>query len=185
MATDSNAVPTSWGPDGKRLVFVRPGSDRKLHLWSIELPNGTPALLHDTPYTETDGQVSPDGRWLTYVSNESGTNEIYLQPFPMPGGKTRVSTHGGDRPRWSRSGRELYYWGGLNSGLAVVQIQTSPEIRIGLPQDLFQMVIGTTFGVAPDAQHFLVEAIPGLQGERRMDLVVNWFDELRREAPAQ
>jgi hypothetical protein len=78
----------------------------------------------------------------------------------------------------------LYYWGGLNAGLALVEIQTTPELRIGLPQGLFQFLAGTTFGVAPDGKHFLVESIPGLQGARRMELVMNWFDDLRRKAPS-
>lgn len=183
LATNGPATPTSWAPDGRRVVYQDTGSDHKSHLWVATLPGGMPTRLHDTPFLESDGQVSPDGKWLAYVSNESGANEIYLQPFPGPGGKLRVSTHGGDRPRWSRSGRKLYYWGGLNAGLAVVEIQTTPDLRVSLPQDLFQLLAGTTFGVAPDDRHFLVEAVPGLQGERRMELVMNWFEDLRRKAP--
>ena len=185
VAADTSAAPTSWAPDGRRLVYLSTGSDHRSRLWSVTLPDGVSSPLHDTPYTEEDGRVSPDGRWIAYVSNESGANEIYLQPFPGPGGKVRVSTHGGDRPRWSRSGRELYYWGGLNAGLAVIDVQTTPEVHVGLPQNLFQLVAGTTFGVAPDEKRFLVEAIPGLQTGRRMEIIVNWFDELRRRAPVR
>lgn len=183
LATDGPAAPTSWSPDGRRLVYTLIGLDHKSHLWSADLPGGMPSELHDTPFTEADGQVSPDGKWLAYVSNESGTNEIYLQPFPAPGGRVRVSTQGGDRPRWSHSGKQLYYWGGLNAGLAAVEIQTTAGLRVGLPQTLFPFLAGTTFGVAPDEKRFLVEAIPGLQGSRRMELVMNWFDDLRRKAP--
>ena len=183
LATDSPATPTSWSPDGKSLVFVHAGPDHKSHLWRVALPDGKPVLLHDTPFAESDGQISPDGRWLAYVSNESGPNEVYAQPFPGPGGKIRVSTQGGDRPRWARYGRELYYWGGMNLGMMQISVETAPAFHLGLPEELFKSVVGTTFGVAPDGKRFLVETIPGIQGGQHMEVVVNWFDELRQRAP--
>ena len=70
---------------------------------------GQPVPLHDTEANESDGEISPDGKWVAYVSAESGQLEVYAHPFPGPGGKERVSTQGGNSVRWSRNGREMFY----------------------------------------------------------------------------
>ena len=70
---------------------------------------GQPKVFLNTQFFETDPEFSPDGRWIAYISNESGANEIYVRPFPGPGGKTQISTGGGSLPQWSRTGKELYY----------------------------------------------------------------------------
>jgi len=191
LATDTAAIPDSWTPDGKFLVYSQPGPNKNSQLWVLPAPGtdgaGKPHLLHDAPFSETSAQISPDGRWVAYVSSESGGSEVYLQPFPAPGGKIRISTQGGRAPRWSRNGRELFYWAGLGAAeLVSVEIQTAPTFRAGLPQSLFKLAAGTTWDVAPDAQRFLVEQIPGIaDGGRRLEAVVNWFDELRLRAPAK
>ena len=180
VATEKTALPRSWTPDGKTLVYVQ--GDR---LWMLPLnPIGgarQPVQLHDSSFAESEGQVSPDGRWLAYVSNESGGADVYVQPFPSPGGKIRISAQGGRAPRWSRNGRELLYWSG--NSLVAVDVQTVPAFRVSLPQSLFTMSTGTTWDVAPDGKQFLVEQLPS-GGTFRMAVVVNWFDELREKAPA-
>jgi len=191
LATDTAAIPDSWTPDGKFLVYSQPGPNKNSQLWVLPASGtegaGKPHLLHDAPFSETGAQISPDGRWVAYVSSESGASEVYLQPFPAPGGKIRISTQGGRAPRWSRDGRELFYWAGLGTAeLVSVEIQTAPIFRAGLPQSLFKLAAGTTWDVAPDAKRFLVEQIPGVEdGGRRLEAVVNWFDELRLRAPAK
>ena len=187
VETESQANPHSWLPDGKMLVYAAPGADKRSHLWAISWPGGKPFQLHDTPFTEVDGEISPDGRWLAYQSNQSGPglDEIYVQPFPGPGGKTRISTQGGISPRWSRSGKELFYWSGAPKSLMVVDIQGGPVLRAGIPQQLFKMTAGTTWDVAPDGKRFLVEISESTGSGRRMEAVVNWFDELRRRAPVK
>ena len=119
LSTDTTATPTCWTPDGKFLVYSQPGPNKNNQLWILPAPGsdgaGKPHLLHDVPFSETGAQISPDGRWVAYVSSESGTPEVYLQPFPAPGGKMRISTQGGRAPRWSRDGRELFYWSGLGT----------------------------------------------------------------------
>jgi eukaryotic-like serine/threonine-protein kinase len=191
VATDTTATPSSWTPDGKFLVYSQPGPNKNNQLWVLPAPGsegaGKPHLLHDAPFSEGGAQISPDGRWVAYVSSESGASEVYLQPFPAPGGKMRMSTQGGRAPRWSHDGRELFYWSGQGTAeLMSVEIQTAPTFRAGLPQSLFHLAAGTTWDVAPDAKRFLVELVPGAEeGGRRLEAVDNWFDELRLRAPAK
>ena len=177
---------SSWAPDGKTLVYWQPGADKNLHLWALPVSGNEgerkPALLHDTSFSESNGQISPDGRYLAYVSTESGANEVYVQPFPGPGPKVRISTQGGGAPRWSRSGRELFYWNTGRTGLLAVDTQTAPVFRAGLPQELFKLSTGTTWDVTPDGKRFLVELVPN-GNTLRLETVVNWFDELRRRVP--
>jgi len=185
-ATDSEPTPSSWSPDGKTLVYTAFASDKHNRLWAMSWPGGKPHQLHEgVPFGEVDGEVSPDGRWIAYQSSEAGLDEIYVQPFPGPGSKTRISTQGGNSPRWSHNGKELFYWGGAPRGLMAVEVQEGPNFHAGIPEMLFHMSAGTTWDVAPDGKRFLVEISESTTSGRRLDAVVNWFDELRRRAPAR
>ena len=188
LETEAMSIPHSWSPDGRTLVYSHPGPDKKTHLWAVTVPPGAPAgkpvMLHDTPFAERDGQVSPDGHWLAYQSMESGTQEIYVQPFPGPGGKTRISTQGGEAPRWSKNGRELFYWCYVpTKQLMAVDVQTTPAFHASLSQPLFKSLAGTTWDVAPDGKRFLIELPLGGQEGRKLQAVVNWSEELRRRVP--
>ena len=190
LETESVAIPHSWSPDGKTLVYSHPGPDKKVHLWAVAVPPGAPAgkptQLHDTPFTERDGQVSPDGHWLAYQSMESGAMEVYVQPFPGPGGKIRISTNGGESPRWSRNGKELFYWCYLpEKQLMDAEVQTAPVFRAGISQPLFKSQAGTTWDVAPDGKRFLIELPQRGVESRKLQAVVNWFEELRRRVPVK
>jgi Tol biopolymer transport system component len=106
--------------------------------------------------------LSPDGRWLAYVSNESGGYEVYVQPFPGPGRKWQVSTEGGTEPVWSRNGRELFYRSGRK--MMAVDIATGPAFAAGIPKMLFDgdyarlttVFGGQNYDVTPDGQHFIM-----------------------------
>jgi serine/threonine-protein kinase len=186
LETEANAVPNSWSPDGKTLVFTQPGPDNLTHLWSVTVPGGKSARLHESDAAELNGEVSPDGHWLAYESSESGNNEIYLQPFPGSGAKARISTHGGSVPRWSHNGKEIFFWNYNNDRqLFVVDLQPGTVFRAGLPQALFKARAGTTWDVAADGKRFLVETPASAGNGRRMEVVVNWFDELNRRVPVK
>ena len=193
MATEGRAVPCSWTPDGKKLIYSQAGSDKKSHLWTLgAAASGAasqPALLHDTSFAEFDAEISPDGRSLAYVSNESGAAEVYVQAFPGPGAKVRISTQGGLAPRWSRTGRELLYWLPSSysldrTALAAVDIQHTPIFHAGIPKELFKLRVGTTWDVAPDGKHFLAELLPK-SADLHMETVVNWFDVLTGRVTAR
>jgi eukaryotic-like serine/threonine-protein kinase len=95
-----------------------------------------PKPWFETPFIEEAPRFSPEGRWLAYHSNESGRNEVYVQPFPGPGGKRLISNEGGIEPIWSRSGRELFYRSG--DKMMAVDIQTTPTFKAGPPHVLFE-----------------------------------------------
>ncbi len=111
LTTEENALqtPGSWSQDGKWLAFTADGATSQ-DIWTLTLEdNRKPQVFLKTSSSERSPQFSPDGRWLAYVSNASGRDEIYVQPFPGPRRQWPISTDGGSQPRWSRSGRELFY----------------------------------------------------------------------------
>jgi len=134
--------------------------------------------------------VSSDGRWLAYQSNESGKPEIYVRDFAETGGRWQISTGGGQEPRWSPDGRELYYRN--NGSLLAVSIETRTGFQAGTPKNLFNEVYdfrsnsGETYNVDPRGGRFLLirpskEEVSSAQ----MRMVLNWFGELRQLVPAR
>ncbi len=190
LPTEGGATPRSVTPDGRTLIYSEVGSDKRPRLMVLPLsadgPQGQPHPLHpDAAGAETDGQLSPDSRWIAYESNESGGIEVYVQPFPGPGPKTRISLEGGSTPRWSKDGRELFYWARVAvARLMAVDVVTSPEFRAGTPRELFRQPSTTTWDITPDRNRFLVE-LSARAGGSTLAIVTNWFEELRRRAPAR
>jgi hypothetical protein len=120
-----------------------------------------------TEFNESNAQFSPDGKWIAYQSNESGRSEVYLQPFPGPGARMRVSTDGGDQARWRRDGKELFFLT-LDDRLVAVPIQLGPDaggVKIGTPVALFAAPLNGTprhgfgrhYSVSRDGQRFLMD----------------------------
>ena len=179
---------TSWTPDGKFLAFreVNETSD----IWVLSLadePKPEPFL--QTRFQEGAGMFSPDGRWLAYTSNESGQFEIYVQPFPGPGGKWQISTGGGSEPIWAHSGRELFYRNGPL--MMMVDITTEPGFSAGNPKLLFegqyfanQAPANANYDVTPDGQRFImIKAADEEQEQIQINVVTNWFEELKERVP--
>jgi serine/threonine protein kinase/Tol biopolymer transport system component len=129
------AFPTSWSPDGKYVVFDYTDSvdSRVNHIWALDVEgDGTPIQLTSSEFDEYTGILSPDGRWLAYVSEESGTEEVFVAPFPSMSSKWQVSVgSGGDRPRWRRDGKELFYFNNEDEIMAVDVDGTGASFRIG------------------------------------------------------
>jgi Tol biopolymer transport system component len=113
LRSSTLAVPKSWSPDGRYLIYaqINPGTAADLFALPVAQPDPHPLVLAQTQATEDQGQFSPDGRWVAYTSNESGRSEIYVIPFPPAPNKGRwvVSRGGGVMPRWRRDGKELFY----------------------------------------------------------------------------
>jgi Tol biopolymer transport system component len=189
LATASPATPTSFTPDGKTLLYHEAGPDKRMRINVLTIPAegqpGQPHPLHEATGAEQDAVVSPNGQWVAYTSAESGRNEVYVQPFPTPGPKIPVSLNSGFRARWSHDGRELLYWASLpTTRVMTADVITAPSFRAGTPRDLFQQLATTTWDVSPDRNRFLVEISARTSGSN-LAIVTNWFEELRRRAPAK
>src|SRR5262249_33976650 len=104
LATEAAPSTMSWTPDGKSLVYSDFGGDTRSDIWILNGtgPDAQRRAFLQTPFSETNPQVSPDGHWLAYHSNESGRSEVYVQPFPAGGAKVQISTQGGAQPKWAR-----------------------------------------------------------------------------------
>jgi eukaryotic-like serine/threonine-protein kinase len=181
--------PSSWSPDGQVLAFVQIAPGTGSDIWMLRLSDRKPQPFLQTPFTEEGPRFSPDGRRLAYVSNESGRYEIYVQPYPGPGGKWQISTEGGTEPVWNRNGRELFYRSG--DKMMAVDIATQPGFSAGTPRMLFQGSYVTpastyaNYDVSPDGQRFLMlkPSEGGLAAPTQINVVLNWFEELKRRVP--
>ena len=136
--TNSESIqsPDSWSPDGQLLAFTELNPTTGRHIWVLRLSDRKPQPFLRTPSDESSPRFSPDGRWLAYVSNESGRYEIYVQPYLGPGGRWQISTEGGTEQVWNPNGRELFYRNGPK--MMAVDIATQPNFAAGKPRVLFQ-----------------------------------------------
>ncbi len=188
MTSDYDKYPMSVSPDGDFLVFSEDHPETRDDLWFLPLrAETTPKAFLRTPFQERNATVSPNGRWLAYESNESGRYEVYVQAFPDGGGKLQISTEGGVGPVWARSGRELFYRNG--DQMWSVPITSGPGFSAGESKVLFEGPFESTarhpdYDVSPDGQRFLMIRTPPESAPRQMNIVINWFEELKRLVPA-
>ena len=179
---------SSFSPDGKELAINRQSPDTGIDIWILPLDGkGKPRPFLQTRFTEEMAAFSPDGHWLAYDSDESGRSEVYVQQYPGPGGKWQISNDGGTRPEWSRDGRELLY---LNRHkLMAVPILTMPTFTPGTPRMLFEgnyLPSGHYYDVMPGAKQFLfIKEVDQPQASTEINIILNWFDELKRITAAQ
>jgi serine/threonine-protein kinase len=177
-------APTSVSPDGKVVIGVRSRGQARTgnDIWVLSLEGeAKPRPFLDNRFTRGDLQFSPDGKWVAYESNESGRNEIYVVPYPGPGGKSQVSTDGGTQPRWNRNSRELFFRGGAR--MMAVDVETGAAFRAGAARLLFEKV-SSDYDVAPDGKRFLMlKASTTAADSTELHVILNWFDDLRRRVP--
>ena len=183
--------PESFSLDGKQLVFSQwnPETGGDIHSLSMgDEPASMPLL--QTPFGEVDSVVSPDGRSMAYVSDESGRDEVYVRPFPnVEEGKWPISSGGGGSPLWGPQGRELFYSSLDGETMMRVSIQSDPGFKAGTPETLFTRSdwIRANYDISPDGQRFLMLE-PAEQTEQQptpsqIIVVENWFEELKRLVP--
>jgi len=180
--------PNSWSPDGRYLGFTEIHPETNWDLWVLARGDRTPQPFLKTPFSEGWMEFSPNGRWVAYTSNESGRWEVYVRPFPGPGGKVQISSEGGTEAVWSRNGRELFYRN--RARMMAVAVSMEPTFSAAKPRLLFEgryemgVVSGMiNYDVSRDGERFLMLKSSGA-AEPPLDVVLNWFSELSRRAPS-
>ena len=180
---DGDAWEAEWMPDGESLIFrqIGRGSPNGRDIWFVSLKDSSAAQpFVVTQFQERSIALSPDGRWLAYVSDVTGSDEVYVRPVPGPGGKRQVSIDGATDPAWSRDGRELYYRS--RTHMMAAAIQTEPSLSVGVRQELFEdpyilITSRTNFDISPQDGRFLM--IAGATRNPGLVVVLNWYEELR------
>jgi len=189
--SDAIKTPNDWSRDGRFILFMQRGKNTGSDLWVLPMEGDRkPAPYLATPFNETQGQFSPDGHWVVYTSNESGTREIYVQPFPVSaGGKWTVSSGGGSQPRWSRDGKELFYFTPDSTLMSMSVSTKGGTFQPGIPKSLFRApVLGGTGGgtgiawrwdISPDGQRFLINTALEDAAAAPITVLLNWQSAVR------
>jgi hypothetical protein len=191
--SDEVHVPNSISPDGKYILFTVVNAQTGYDIWRLPIDGaGTdhpkagkaePFLV--TPFNEGNIRISPDGRWAAYESAESGQLEVFVRPFPGPGGKWRVSTGGGRQAVWSGAGRALSY---LNAAgiMAAAYKADSESFAAGKPQVWAEHKALREFAMAPDGKRAVVavDEQSGQPAAPELVFLFGFLDDLRRRAPA-
>jgi serine/threonine-protein kinase len=186
--------PLAWAPDGRTLAFVRTGQGNLADLWLLPFDDsgkpGTPRPLAQGPSREGGAVFSPDGRWVAYISNETGRNEVYVRSVDGSG-RHPISTDGGNEVVWPRNGREIFYRNG--DVMMAVDVTTSRTFVAGKSRALFRGQFAATpalfanYDVTPDGQRFLMikPAKPSQGRPHVVNVVLNWPEGLNRLVPTQ
>jgi Tol biopolymer transport system component len=182
-----NKYPSSWSPDGRFILYYTasstPGTGADLSVLPLS-GDRKPTSFLNTQFNETDPQFSPDGRWVAYVSNESGGTEVYVAPFPGPGGKRQISTGGGSYPRWRHDGAEIFYFAPDRKLMAAAVSGKGESFEVGAVKPLFETraVLGFRYfyDVSADGQRFLINTAPEQAASAPITVVLNWTAGLKR-----
>ena len=176
--------PISWSPDGQNLLLERNTPETRRDLWILPMSGDhKPRPYLNTPVNEFNGQISPDGHWVAYATDESGRNEVFVQSFPIPGNKKRISTSGGAGPMWQKDGRELYFVTEDHTLMAASVTSGAASIGFSSPARLFQSkdVSGgapdsnrPTYAPSADGQRFLVLVPVEDDRPQGIHLLTNW-----------
>ncbi len=182
-----NSHPLDWSRDGKFIVYESTGTTTGNDIWLLPLEGDhKPVSYLQTPFNEGDAQLSPDGHWMAYASNESGQPQVYVQAIPASGAKWQISPAGGVQPRWRRDGKELFYIS-TDQKLMAVPLKGGNGFEAGAPQPLFELdplfpsMMGR-FAYQPtaDGQRFLVLELVGGSTAPPVNVVLNWQAGLKK-----
>jgi serine/threonine-protein kinase len=189
LARPLTQIPRAASPTGETLIFEETYADRPNTLWRMPLrEKGEPRRLFGPGAGEMMPTFSSDGRWIGYVSPQSARNEVYVRSSTGEGSTWQISNDGGVEPVWSFSGRELFYR--VNDKMMVVDVRQSPTISFGKPRVLFEGSYifdeneTQAFDVSRDGGRFLMLRPQRVPNATPLNVIVNWFDDLRRRAPA-
>jgi len=187
LKTGTDKFPTDWSLDGRFLLYTDMNLKTRADVWMLPMagdPSPTPVM--QTEFNEWNAQLSPDGHWVAYTSDESGRAEVYVQSFPVSGKKLQISADGGTEPRWRRDGRELFYVA-ANRMLMVVTVTSAPTFGLSRPMRLFDARLDTSIGnfhsthyaVSADGQRFLMNVATD-SSSSPIAVALNWKAGLRK-----
>jgi hypothetical protein len=189
--------PSAISPDGRFLLFTEEHPATRRDLWLMPLADGSatqPRPWIQTAFDEITPSFSPDGRWVAYASNESGDTQVFVARFPDGSMRRQISTSGGAEPIWAANGREIVFRRHTGDGdrmqVMAVGVATEPTLSASPPHVLFEGmhsdpdVTDPVWAVMPDGKHFLVLRPPLVEPVRHIQVVLNWFEELKRRVPA-
>ena len=179
--------PNSWSPDGL-LAYRQTTDGADGDIWVLPLDGERePREFLVTQFFGTYPTFSPDGHWIAFQFNQSGRFEIYIKPYPGPGGMVQISTNGGVQPVWAPDGQELFYRNRNPTRMMAVSIQTEPTFEAGTPRLLFE---GEAYSIGPEGRRYDVDSEGRFlmmkkeqQGAAQINVVINWFEELKRLVP--
>jgi len=190
IKTTDPTGPLDCSPDGKFMLYGSLSPRTTSDLWVLPLSGDQkPTPILQTQFGETQGRFSPDGRWIAYSSNESGTFQVYVQSFPTSGGKWQVSINGGAQPQWRRDGKELFFLSPDRKLMAVEVNSNGPTFVAGVPAALFDVRTTTLFpggggasyyAAAGDGKRFLVNTLVDEAVPTPLTVVLNWTAGLKK-----
>jgi Tol biopolymer transport system component len=178
-----------WSPDGAHLLFVAGGRIlARSDIWARPFDANAKAFAFaEKPYVETQPRVSTDGHWIAFATNDTGSSEVYVSPFPGPGERQRVSTHGGQWPRWSSDGRELFFLAPDSTLMSAAVTYDRAGPHVGESRPLFRASLrpivrldAYLYDISPDGQRFLMNTLVEQRTRESLALVVNWVGRLAR-----
>ena len=176
---EGTANPLDWSRDGQFILYYNQSPKTGLDLWVLPLAGDRkPFPILQTPFNEDHGAFAPDVKWLAYTSNESGREEVYVQPFPATGGKHQISRSGGSQPLWRGDGQELFFLA-PDGTMVAASISTGNGFEAGIPQPLFASGVVFSgnrhqYAAAKDGRHFLVNVPQQRSSPTPLTVVVNW-----------
>jgi Tol biopolymer transport system component len=183
--------PASFSRDGKHMAFVEIHPSRRRDIWLMPLGgDGRAEPMIATDADERDARFSPDGRWLAYVSDETGRDEVFIRPIGARGGRKQVSSEGGTRPTWTSNGRELFFARGDQLAAITLDALGNPVGRdralFSAPklEDLRFDAENPLYDVMPDGEHFVL-LLQQPASPTRYNVILNWFEELKARVPSK
>jgi dipeptidyl aminopeptidase/acylaminoacyl peptidase len=185
MEFSGQVAPTDWSADGKFVAFTQ-GRDQDVWILPMEgLRPGAPYAYIDSSALEYDARFSPDGRWIAFVSEQTGNREVFVTSFPQKGDLIRISTGGGTEPVWRRDGKRLYYLA-PDYTITEVDVTTAGPFQHSVPKTRFRFWPGivpahiSKFDVAPDGNRLLVRMVSEGSPKARLNVILNWTGLLKQ-----
>jgi Tol biopolymer transport system component len=179
-----------WSPDGQSIIYSQTNPKTNLDLYLLSLGGERkPTSLLQTTFIEGQARFSPTGRWIAYMSNETGQFQVYVESFPATGAKLAISIGGGSQPQWRADEKELYYYTPDRKLMAVEVNGDGPTFKVGEARPLFEIRVFAIdqsfpgngyYSVTHDGKRFLVSSVPEAPERQQINVVVNWMADLKK-----